>query len=35
MPKEAGQDRDKLRLTVVEARREDVGRGIVRSTRKR
>ncbi len=30
MPKEAEPDREKLRLTVVEARRDDVGRGIVR-----
>ncbi len=30
MPKEATENREKLRLTVVEARRDDIGRGIVR-----
>ena len=30
MPKDATENRERLRLTVVEARREDIGRGIVR-----
>ena len=34
MPKEAEPDREKLRLTVVEARRDDVGRGSSGWTRK-
>ena len=30
MPKDATENRERLRLTVVEARQEDIGRGIVR-----